>query len=201
MSARRHFDIREKSGPIAVLLIAWLAGNLVMAFLVNLPRGERAESLREAVERFQQRRVQRERAVGELRNEYRRIMDGQRSLRTFYNDVLSTKQARMTAVQREIRKLARTFHTNPETIGYPKEIFEKDQIVRFSAVMPLTGSYENLRQFISAVENSENFLTITGITLADSKEGGVILSLRITLSTYFFDPAIRPRGVAVARGA
>lgn len=177
-------------GLIGTILGVWLAGNLIATFLVLLPRSERAESVREAVDRFRQARIERDRTVEEVRREYQRIMDGRRSLGTFYRVVLSTKQERMTTVQREVREIAAKFNINPETISYSKEIFEDDQIVKFSTVMPLHGSYENLRQFISAVENSENFLTITSILLTGSKEGGIMLSLNVTLATYFFDPDV-----------
>lgn len=185
-----HFDLRERMGLIGTILGVWLAGNLIVTFLVLLPRSERAESVREAVGEFRQARLDRERTMQTVRRDYERVMDGRRSLGTFYSEVLSTKHDRMTAVQKEIRDIAIKFNMNPETVSFSKEIFEDDQVVKFSTVMPLNGSYENLRQFISAVENSENFLTITGILLAGSKEGGVILSLNVTVATYFFDPDV-----------
>ncbi len=193
MKPVRGFDIRGRRGFLGGVLALGLAANLVVIFLVNLPRAHRAESLRAAAERFGHVRTERERTANGLRGEYQRIMDGRRTLETFYSDVLSTKRERMTAVQREIREIARKYNIAPETITYNHEPFERDRITRFTVVMPLDGSYENLRQFISSVENSENFLTITGILLADSKEGGVILSLNVTLATWFFDPDIVQR--------
>ncbi len=193
MTSVRDFDIRERRGLLSGILALGLAVNLVVVFLVNLPRAHRAESLRSAAERFGHVRAERERTAGTLRTEYQRIMDGRRTLETFYSDVLSTKRERMTAVQREVRQIAGKYNIDPETITYDHEPFERDRIARFSIVMPLNGSYENLRQFISSVESSENFLTITSILLADSKEGGVILSLNVTLATWFFDPDIVQR--------
>ncbi len=190
MKASRGFDIRERRGLIGGVLAVWLAANLVVTLVVNFPRARKVESLREAAERFARVRAERERTADALRAEYQRIMDGRRTLDTFYSDVLSTKSDRMTAVQREVREIARKYNIDPETITYGHEPFEKDQIAKFSIVMPLNGSYENLRQFISSVENSENFLTISNILLTDSKEGGVILSLNVTLATFFFDTDI-----------
>jgi Tfp pilus assembly protein PilO len=197
----RRFDIRERAGLIGTILGVWFAGNLVAAFLVILPRSERAAAVQDAVSSFRQARLERERSVGALRKQYDRVMDGRRSLNTFYSDVLSTKQDRMTAVQREVREIAVKFNINPETISYAREIFEDDQIVKFSTIMPLTGSYENLRQFISAVENSDNFLTVTNVLLAGSKEGGIILSLNVSLATYFFDPDIQPKAAPGQRAS
>jgi len=135
----------------------------------------------------------RQERVGVLKAEYGRVMDGSRTLKTFYADVLSTKRHRMTAVQKEIRDIAARFNIRPDSIAYNREIFDKDQIVKFSAVLPLTGSYENLRAFLSALERSENFLIVESVSLADSKEGGVILGLSVSVATYFFDPDVKAR--------
>lgn len=193
MMRLRGFDIRDRLGLIGGVLGVWLAANLVMAFLVNLPRTESVASLKEATDNFRQARIRREHSVQSLRQQYTRVMDGRRTLDTFYRDVLSTKQDRMTAFQGELRDIAVKFHIDPSTITYAKEESKKDQIVKFSATMPLNGSYENLRQFMSAIENSDNFMTISNILLADSKEGGVILGLSITVCTYFFDPELTPK--------
>lgn len=192
MNALRKFDLRERAGVIVLVLAVWLAGVLAFFTLVNIPRSEQVAALSEANSLFESQLAERKRRVEGLRAEYERVMDGRRTLRTFYDDVLSTKRERMTAVQSEVRRIASRFNINPETISYSRHIYEGDQIVKFSAVLPLTGSYENLRAFINAVENSDNFLTVESINLSDSKEGGVILSLNITLSTYFFDPDVKP---------
>jgi len=193
MKVRRGFDIREKAGIIILVLGVWLAADLGVFFLVNLPRGEQVTSLKEASTLFERQLVERKRRVERLRAEYQRVMDGRRTLKTFYDEVLSTKRERMTPVQSEVRQIASKFNINPEMVSYSRHIYEEDQIVKFSAVLPLNGSYENLRAFINAVENSENFLTIEAVNLSDSKEGGVMLSLNITLSTYFFDPDVKPK--------
>jgi Tfp pilus assembly protein PilO len=199
VTARRRFDIREKAGVVFTILAAWLGVNLAVAILVNLPRAGRASTLEESTQLFDGKLSERRTKVMAIRTEYERIMDGLRKLETFYEDVLSTKKERMTAVQREIRAIAARFHIKPEAIRYNRQFFESDQIVKFWAILPLTGSYENLRAFIDAVENSENFLTIESIGLSDSKEGGVILALDITLATFFFDPDLSEASASVPR--
>lgn len=197
MNGRRGLDVRERAGIILVILLVWLGLLVAVTLMVNLPRSEKLASLQEAHREFERNLIERERRVERLRTEYERVMDGRRTLETFYDVVLSTKAERMTTVQREVRQIAARFNMSPETISFQRDVFEEDQIVKWSVVLPLDGSYENLRAFINAVENSENFLTIEAIGLTDSKEGGVILSLNVTLATYFYDPDIqvkeRPR--------
>lgn len=190
MKGGRGFDIREKAPLLAAILFVWLAANLAVTFLMIVPRSERADALREAAADFQQKLNARRQKVDRARAEYERVMGGRQTLETFYQDVLSTKRDRMTAFQREIREIATKFSIRPDQISYSRYLFPKDRMVKFSAVLPLSGSYENLRAFISALENSENFLILEAVNLTDSKEGGVILSLNIAVATYFLDPDV-----------
>ena len=193
-----RFDIREKVGILAGIIVVVLGADAAFAFLVNLPRAEQASSLRSQVESFNERLAKRREKVAALRSDFDRVVGGDRSLHTFFDDVLSTKRQRMMAIQKEVRAIGQKFNIAAESISYSRQIFEKDRIVKFSAVLPLIGPYESLRAFISAVERSENFIIIESVALTDSKEGGVILSLNISLSTFFFDPDVVPRAGAEA---
>jgi len=186
------FDVREKAAVITVVILAWLGLNLAFAFLVNVPRAQQAVALEEAVSQTSGREAVVKRDVDRLREHYSRVMDGRTSLERFYSDVLSTKQERLIGFQKEIRGIAQRFNINMDTISYPREEFA-NKVAKFSATMPLTGSYENLREFIDTIENSQQFIVIESIQLANSKEGGVILSLGIQLSTYFVDPEIKEK--------
>jgi len=191
-----RFDIREKAGIVIAILAVGLCGNLAFAFMVNYPRSEQARTLRQQVESFEDRLGRRRDKVESLRADYNRVVGGDRSLHTFYDEVLSTKRQRMLAIQKEIRDIAKKFNISPESIAYARASNKNDPIVKFSANIPLNGPYESLRAFISAVERSENFLIIESVTLTDSREGGVILSLNIVVSTYFFDPDVVLKGGA-----
>lgn len=187
----RDFDVREKAPVIAIVILVWLALNLVFAFLVNVPRVRRVAALTEVETDLATRIHRDEKGMERLRGQFRRVMAGRDNLDKFYTDVLSTKQERLISFQKEIRDIARQFNVNVDSITYPREEFRKDKVAKFSATMPLTGSYENLREFIKKVEQSSNFIVIEAIQLANSKEGGIVLSLSIQLSTYFVDPEMR----------
>ena len=192
------FDVREKATVIAATILVWLGLNLAFAFVVNVPRSQRVATLDQAVVHAAGLLGNKQDDVARLRQHFTRVMDGRKNLDTFYADVLSTKNDRLIAFQKEIRDIANKFHINLESISYPREEFPKDKVAKFSATMPLTGSYENLREFIDTIEKSQNFIVIEGIQLANSKEGGVILSLNVLLSTYFVDPEIRETDAAQA---
>ena len=199
MSARRfltQFDVREKAGVITAIILVWLGLNMAFAFTVNLPRGRRVTDLNAAVADTSSALARKQQEVERLREHFERVVGGRASLDKFYSDVLSTKQNRLISFQREIRGIADQFKINVDTITYPRETYPKDKVTKFSATMPLTGSYENLREFIDTIEHSENFIVIEGIQLANSKEGGVILGLSIQLSTFFVDPDIQDQDQA-----
>lgn len=201
MTAPARFDIRERMGAVVAVFVIWLGANLGFAFLVNLPRTEQARTIRLEQESFQDRLAKRRAKVAGLKSDYDRVLGGNQSLQSFFDNVLSTKRQRMIPIQKEIRDIAKRFNINPESISYARQVFEKDGIVKFSAILPLTGPYESLRAFINALERSENFIIIDSVSLADSKEGGVILSLEIAVSTYFFDPDVAPRAAAASAAA
>jgi len=191
------FDVREKAGALSVVIIAWLTINLVFAFVVNVPRSNRVAFLNDQVMHIAGQTASKARDVDKLRPQHARVVEGNTSLDHFYDDVLSTKEKRLISFQREIREIARKFNINMESISYPRETYPKDKVTKLSAVMPLTGSYEGLRSFIDTIEKSENFILIEAIQLTNSREGGVILSLNIMLSTYFVDPDIKEQQPAV----
>ena len=185
------FDVREKTGVIVGIIVAWMGLNLAVAFFINVPRAQRVQALDEAVVSAAAALSTRTNDVTNLREHHARVIAGRTSLEVFYSEILSTKQERLISFQREIREIAKKFNINLETIGYRREPFTEDKVAKFTATMPLTGSYENLREFVDMIERSENFVIIDSIQLASSKEGGIILSLMIQLSTYFVDEDIQ----------
>ncbi len=194
------FDVREKTGFTIAVILVWLGINLTFAFAVNMPRARRAAQLDQSVISTSSALTTRMRDVKSLREHHSRVLAGTESLDSFYSDILSTKQERLISFQREIREIAVRFNINLETISYRREAFPKDKVAKFTAAMPLNGSYENLREFIDTIEKSENFIIIDSIQLTSSKEGGVILSLLIQLSTYFVDDEISETDQKVAAG-
>ncbi|HKY31442.1 MAG TPA: type 4a pilus biogenesis protein PilO [Candidatus Polarisedimenticolia bacterium] len=194
-----HFDVREKSPFIAALILAWLGLNLAFAFVVNVPRASEAVSLAERRDELDVQLAARERDMTKLRDHHGRVQKGSEELQRFYESVLSSKAERMISFQKEIRDIAKQFRIDLKSIAYSTEPAPtKDKIARFSAQMPLTGSYESLREFIETIEKSHQFIIINSIALSNSKEGGVILGLGIQLSTYFLDPEMPDKDEAAA---
>jgi Tfp pilus assembly protein PilO len=187
------FDIRERSALIVILIVAWLGLNLAFTFLVNVPRAREIAALDESRTERASVQVRTQKDVARLMDQRTRVAEGRKAMEMFYDDIISTKQERLISFQKEIRDIAAKFNINLETVSYPREVYPKNKVIKFGATMPLTGSYESLRDFIDTIERSPNFIAIEAIQLTNSKEGGVILSLSIQLATWFADPDLREK--------
>jgi Tfp pilus assembly protein PilO len=186
-------DAQADARRVAVVLGAAAAANLVLFLFVTEPLYRTSEVRASEWEAMERRLDQERRAVARLEDRLGRLQRQKQNLTQFYDVILAEKIARMTAIQREIRSLAGQFQVDPENVSYEPSWLVPEELVQFNVSFPLRGSYENLRQFIHRVESSEHFLIIDDISLADSREGGVVLSLTVRLHTYFKDLEFAPR--------
>lgn len=182
---KRSFDLRRD--------LRWLAGALGVLFLLNLgfylflnlPRLRALGALRSAREsvsaslRITSERVDRMRdLIGRYDEEIVKLND-------FYENRLGSQASRMTAIQREVRAIAREFRIDPQSIAYASADVEGTDQTRFQITIPLMGGYHNLRQFLYRIESSRHLLTVDSVELTGSREGGAMLSLTIRMATYF----------------
>lgn len=189
-SSLRHFlrtlDVWSFFIPAAGILSFLLVANLAFWFLLTRPRLDLAAGSRASLQRSERELSTARRKVENVRDRLSEARCARDDLETFRDDILASKHSRMTRVMGSIRELARTFRMDPENISYDVQALEDEQLVHFSINFPLRGSYEDLRQFILHIENSEHFLLIQQIGLRGSPDGGAsVLNLSIRLHTYF----------------
>jgi Tfp pilus assembly protein PilO len=183
----KRLDLRAHLGRIMVILTGIVVLNVVFLLLVIGPRlaqvrtaDEITAELAQAVEREQRR----------VRQWQERVDDLQRSreiLRRFFQEDLSTKGERLVAVQREIYRIAQTFQVQAAQLKFTHESVKDSNFVLLGVNIPLSGGYNNLRQFINQVERSDLFLIIESVQLQEGERGGVLLNLNVRLTTYFAD--------------
>jgi Tfp pilus assembly protein PilO len=188
----KRFDIREERGKVGAVLATVAALNLALYLALNLPRLHRETVEGHRVDALTQNLSEISRRVGIMRELDQRFESEKGKVNTFYGDLLGSKEGRMIRIQREVRSIAASLGMDPESIGYTPTYLDKVDLVQFSISVPLVGDYRNLRQFISKIENSENFLIIDSVTLGGSRDGGALLDLSIQLSTYFSAPEMKP---------
>ncbi|MEW5805803.1 MAG: type 4a pilus biogenesis protein PilO [Acidobacteriota bacterium] len=182
------FDIRRESGTIIVILLAAFVLNILFFIFFTRLAISGYRSLNADSNPTMQALDKKKAMVLELEQRLARIEETERSIKQFYEKILSTKDQKMIDIQLEIVSIANEFGINPESVSYDNEEMPKEGVERFSISLPMTGTYGNLRQFINKIENSTNFMIIDRVFLRTAKEGGVILQLNIQLSTFFNAP-------------
>jgi len=204
---RMKFDIRQFGRPLLIVFGVWFV--LCVAGYVLLVRPKTAEfsSLVEGSQpQFQvlkQRRAEVEAREGFLEA----LRQAEADLVHLRSEVLSSRERRQVVVQAEVARLCRLFSIDLDSVSFDNNVLKDEELDRMVMTVPLKGGYNNLRQFLQAVENSDKFLVVDRVALDENKEGGVMLQLSITLATYFDLPAemknptgrtrrVRPRGSA-----
>jgi Tfp pilus assembly protein PilO len=198
---RPRFDIRRTGRSLLVAYGVVAALNVGFYVLLARPKmleyramSEKNTPVRRAAERLQAN-------VDDLEAYLAALDKAKADLATLRRDILATKNRRMVAVQLELARLAGQFGIDLDQVTYENKILEDEGLERFAMVVPLEGGYANLRSFIRAVEESEQFLVIERVALGTAKQGGVMLQLNITLATYFNAPEAQPSRPAEARAA
>lgn len=194
MSRLKAFDIRQHGRVILIVLAALVVANVAVRIGVVNPRAaERVRLENDALPRITEYREFK--TYVDSKEAFRDALEQAKGdLTTLRNDVLSIRHRRMVPVQVEIARLAERFRINLEEVRTENEVLDDEELDYMRMVVPLEGGYENLRQFIQAVENSEEFLVIEQVAIDEATDGSALLELNITLATYFdLPPAIRER--------
>ena len=201
MMRRFRFDVRQASRDLLLVFLCLLGLNAAFfAFFVRPRLGEYRTLTTANAPRLQE--MGRREAEVRKREEYLSGLEqAENDLGRLRKEILSTREERMISVQRELAGLAQQFSVNMEQVQYQNEKSEEEGLDRFAMVVPLQGGYANLRRFIQAVENSDRFLVVERVALAEGEEGGVLLTMNITLATYFNLPEALKEGRAGGRRA
>ena len=109
-----------------------------------------------------------------------------KDLSRFYQDILP---ADLTVARRQtyehLAALAREHNLAIPRRGYRVDEGYKGRLERLSIAMELTGNYADMRDFIYDLENSPEFVAIEGIALAEDAQKEDVLTLSLSLSTYY----------------
>jgi Tfp pilus assembly protein PilO len=178
----------------AVVLVALALDVFLIRPMVSVS-GDREVIL--AARRTELRQVAEE--VAALERTASKIACTRGDVRRVFEDMLSSKSERMTAILREIRQLAINHRMDPESLQIVRQPVHGGGLVRFTVAFPLEGSYETLREFVLQVESSDNFLMIENVSLADQKSQGRNLQMAVRVATYFRDPDLARLDAVFAR--
>lgn len=174
--------------PIAAALAFVIAANIALHALV-IRKDVRVSGDREAILAGEREGLGLlESEVSSLEKTVSKIACTRSDERTVFEDLISGKSARMTAVLRELHQLAEEMKVEPGRLAFTRSRGENDALVRFSATLSFDAPYEVLHEFIERVEVSPNFLFIEQVGLSGSRQAGQELRLNLRIATWFQAP-------------
>ena len=182
---KRPFDLRRDLKWIVGVLGILLLLNLGFYLFLNLPRLRALDDLKSARESVRASLQVTTERIDQMRELVTGYDEEIVRLDDFFHDRLGTQATRMTAIQREVRAIAREFRIDPQSIDYVSSAVEGSDLTRFQITIPLEGGYPNLRQFLHRIESSKHLLTVDSVELTGSREGGAMLNLTVKMATYF----------------
>lgn len=177
--------------PVAVCLL----NLLVLGFYYSVYAGE--------VERLEASNLKARNELASLRQQSEKIeaylgrIEAQGDdIQRLYDEHFQTEAERFTKVLQEVKKLARDAGLDPTAFSYPQEVLENQGLIQREIQFSVEGTYRQVRTFINVLELTDEFLTLSGVSLSEG--GSDRLSIRLRLTTVFIDDR---RSAAPARPA
>jgi Tfp pilus assembly protein PilO len=187
---RRRFDLHRDGRRLALAFAVLLAVNLLFWYFGVRPVRAEIAALEASKATAEMSETQSAERLAWLRDVRDRTVDRQEKIRRFY-DRISTKDQRSVKFQRALAAVGDDFRVRPDNMAMNFGDLEQEGIEVMSATFPLSGGYENLRQFLARLESLDQFLIVREIALQGGREGGTRLRLNVALETYFNAPDMR----------
>lgn len=175
--------------PLALLL----AANLIVLVAIVAPLSQRVSSSEQRAQS-----AERERAAAEAEFRRAEALRASRAraaedLEAFYATVLpeSTAAARRI-LHLKVQQQAREHGVRFEGGGYTEEALRDSRLYRLTTQIRLSGTYDDIRTLIHALETSPDFVVIDSLSLAESTAQDTPLSVSLALSTYYRAPDAVP---------
>lgn len=166
--------------------LGFLALNLTLFFGDRLVLGVRLLALESMLDSREKRLAEVQAEDARTRDLLDRAQGTRNDLEALYRDRLGPKRARLTSVLAHVKDLAARAGLDPERFTYPQQTLEDQQLQKLSFVFSVRGDFTSLRQFVTLLETSDEFLTLEQIGVSDSDDSsGASLDVRLTLSTMF----------------
>lgn len=131
----------------------------------------------------------------ELEDYIGRVQSTLDAIDQLYGTELASEEERLTAILREVKRLAREANLEPQATTYPKEELEDYGLTRRAFVFTVQGTYFDLRKLINSLELSDSFLTLEDVSLSEAGRAGNRLTIALRLSTLFSEGDLSENGV------
>ncbi|MFC2173973.1 hypothetical protein ACFLU6_15325 [Acidobacteriota bacterium] len=124
------------------------------------------------------------------RNDRKRALGSlvERELDDLHKNVLLRYGEHFQNVRLELQGILKQVSIAATQISYGRTDFADFRLIQDNISFPLKGDYYSLRKLLNLIEQSEQFLIIDSIQLADSTNKGKELNLNISLITFYYEP-------------
>ena len=104
-----------------------------------------------------------------------------------HRDHFETEEQRFTRAIGEIKKLARQAGFTISSLSYPRKTYGGQDLVERRISFSVSGSYDQLRNFINFLELTDHFFILNSVSLGESSkdERNPKLSIKMVTSTIF----------------
>lgn len=180
----------------AVLLLVLIADVCILVFGV-MKLEKKAADLSKKADNGRQEISKLEQKVTEKETEVRKMGEGKLVMQTLKRQIFQKRSERFISFQKEVEKLVREAGMEIDKFDYKYDVVPKDLekegwkngYVEVSLSLPVQGSYPQIKKLISLLEDSGHFMTVEGLAISQTNQGGVLLDLKIAIRTYFvYDP-------------
>jgi Tfp pilus assembly protein PilO len=179
---------------LLVNLVAFIIYHAVYADEAAVSQS-RLEEAQDQLETLRARRVELEDYIGRVEGTLERVQQ-------LYDTELASEEERLTTILREVKRLAREAHLEPQSTTYPREELEDYGLTRRAFVFSVQGTYFDLRKLINSLELSEYFLTLEDVSLSEvGGRAGNRLTIALRLSTLFSEDDVSKDGAGPGRGS
>ena len=184
-------------GLLVGLNLVWLAGvrGAVLGRGSLLTR--QVEQLREDVSRLEGQKVHLDRTEKQLAS-----LKG--NLTALRDEELGSMGARLVPFLTDVVERAQQAGLQPERIGYTAQKDDKTGLVHFTARYSVKGNYERIRECVSLLESSPQFIIVEGLGLHGQEDASSLdVDVQLGVATYFSDAdekLMKQLGVEVPSG-
>lgn len=190
-SPPRRFDLRRNGIAVMGVFLGLILLNLLFWIVFVRPQEAAIARLLELKQTADRQQAEAAKALQHLRGVHTHAGEVQAGVGQFYDAMLSTKRERMVPFQRALTTVGQEFRVRPERVSVGNSDLPQEGLEVMAFNFPLSGGYENLRQFLARLESLDQFLIVREVSLAGGNEGGRTLQLNIGLETYFNAPELR----------
>ena len=170
-----RFDLRQSARAVAMVLGALALVNLVFYMIMVQPTVSDYDRLRSEDQPFS--RINETRSTVESQESYlQAVMTAKEDLEDLNQERLSTRKQRMVEVERELARLCQQFGIDLLEVSIEIDAMLEEGLERMTMDVPLEGGYRELREFLQAVEQSDQFLVVEAVALTQADQDGKMLS-------------------------